>query len=74
VRSIVRDLPILIPGVGAQGGSLESAVIAGKNERGDGIMINASRSILYASSGKDFAEAAAAEASEMNATIQSFRR
>ncbi len=74
VRSIVRDMPILIPGVGVQGGSLESAVVEGKNECGDGILINASRSILYASHGKDFAEAAAAETSRMNAIIQSFRR
>lgn len=48
VRELVGDdIPILIPGVGAQGGDLATAVLNGKNSRGDGFIINASRSVLY---------------------------
>lgn len=46
-RILGDDIPILIPGVGAQGGSLELAVQNGKNSRGDGFVINVSRSVLY---------------------------
>lgn len=52
---------LLVPGVGAQGGSLEEVVKYGRNED-VGLLINASRSIIYASSGTDFADAAAKEA------------
>lgn len=58
VRAIVGDLPILVPGVGAQGGEVEATVSAGKNATGLGMMISSSRAILYASSGEDFADAA----------------
>jgi len=74
VRGIIREMPILIPGLGAQGGDLERAVVNGKNSQGDGIIISSSRSILYASNGADFAEAAAEEACRMNATIQLLRQ
>lgn len=72
VRGLVGDdIPILIPGVGAQGGSLELAVQNGMNSRGDGFIINASRSVLYADALDDqsFAEAARAEAVRMNNVI-----
>lgn len=52
VRVIVGDIPILIPGVGAQGGSAQQAVENGANSRGTGIVINNSRGIIFAS-GKD---------------------
>ncbi|MCU1396067.1 MAG: pyrF [Ilumatobacteraceae bacterium] len=58
VRSIVGDLPILVPGVGAQGGDVEATVAAGHDSAGLGMMISSSRAILYASSGEDFADAA----------------
>jgi orotidine-5'-phosphate decarboxylase len=58
-------MPILIPGIGKQGGDLKSAIQYGSDKRGQLAIINASRSILYASSGKDFAEAARAEAKKM---------
>ena len=58
VRSIIGDIPILIPGVGAQGGAVEDAVSAGKDSRGWGIIVNSSRDIIFASSEKDFAKAA----------------
>lgn len=46
-RILGDDIPILIPGVSAQGGSLELAVQKGRNSRGDGFVINVSRSVLY---------------------------
>lgn len=62
VRAIVGDLPLLVPGVGAQGGDVEATVQAGTDSTGQGMVINSSRAILYASSGDDFADAARAEA------------
>jgi len=62
VRAIVGDLPLLVPGVGAQGGDVQATVEAGVDSNGFGMVINSSRAILYASSGPDFAEAAQAEA------------
>ena len=60
VRAIVGEMPLLIPGIGAQGGDIEATVRAGgvANKPGTGMMINSSRAILYASSGNDFAQAA----------------
>ncbi|MFL5773063.1 MAG: orotidine-5'-phosphate decarboxylase [Flavisolibacter sp.] len=61
IRRIIPDHFLLIPGVGAQGGSLEE--ISEKSVIGDiGILVNASRAIIYASDGEDFAEAAASVA------------
>ena len=74
VRAIVGDMPILIPGVGAQGGDLRLTVEAGRDARGRGMIINASRSILYASEGDDFAEAARAETERLTAEIRDFNR
>lgn len=59
VRARVGDMPLLIPGIGAQGGDIESTVRAGRTAAGAGMMINSSRAILYASSGDDWCEAAA---------------
>ena len=70
VRSVAPDEVLLIPGVGAQGGDLEKSVRYGSWEGGGGALINASRSILYASSGDDFAEAAAEAADELRSGIQ----
>ena len=60
VRAIVGEMPLLIPGIGAQGGDIDATVKAGSitNQPGTGMMMNSSRAILYASSGNDFAEAA----------------
>jgi orotidine-5'-phosphate decarboxylase len=60
VRAIVGEMPLLIPGIGAQGGDLKATVKAGHipSKPGTGMMINSSRAILYASSGADFAERA----------------
>lgn len=66
VRAIVGDMPLLIPGIGAQGGDIEATVKAGAivGRAGTGMIINSSRAILYASSGDDFAKAARAVAEE----------
>jgi orotidine-5'-phosphate decarboxylase len=61
VREIAPTLPLLIPGVGAQGGDAAATVQAGLTAQGL-ISVNSSRAILYASSGADFADAARAEA------------
>jgi orotidine-5'-phosphate decarboxylase len=58
VRSIVGDMPLLVPGIGAQGGDIEATVKAGRTANGAGLMINSSRAILYAGKGEDFAAAA----------------
>jgi orotidine-5'-phosphate decarboxylase len=70
VRAVAPDLPILIPGVGAQGGDVESTVRAGIDARGGGIIITASRSIIYASGGEDFAEAARESAQTCDRAIR----
>lgn len=69
VRAIVGDIPILIPGIGAQGGDLEGSVKASKTKNNDGFIISSSRGILYASNGEDFAEAARREAEKLNSQI-----
>ena len=60
VRTIVGDMPLLIPGIGAQGGDIDATVQAGciAGAPGTGMIINSSRAILYASTGSDFAQAA----------------
>ncbi len=62
VRELVGDLPLLVPGVGAQGGDVQATVQAGCDSVGQGMVINSSRAVLYASNGADFAQAARAEA------------
>jgi orotidine-5'-phosphate decarboxylase len=60
VREIVGEMPLLIPGIGAQGGDIPATVQAGKvpNAPGTGMIINSSRAILYASQDGNFADAA----------------
>ena len=69
VRAIVGDLPLLVPGIGAQGGDVEATVRAGRDSSGRGMMINSSRAILYASAGDDWAAAARAVAETTRAQI-----
>lgn len=64
VRRVAPDNFLLVPGVGAQGGSLEEVCKWGMT-RDCGLLVNSSRGIIYASSGEDFAEAAAAEARKL---------
>jgi orotidine-5'-phosphate decarboxylase len=58
VRALVGDMPLLVPGIGAQGGDIEATVRAGRTADGSGLMISSSRAILYAAAGEDFAAAA----------------
>ena len=69
VRASCPTMPFLIPGVGAQGGDLEAAVRQGADSRGRRALINSSRGIIYASSGADFAQAAAREANKLRTSI-----
>jgi orotidine-5'-phosphate decarboxylase len=62
VRALVGDLPILLPGIGAQGGDIAASVAAGVTADGFGMAMSSSRAILHAGTGPDFAEAARAEA------------
>ena len=64
VRAIVPDHFLLVPGVGAQGGSLEEVARYGMTRR-CGLLVNSSRGIIYASGGHDFAEAAGHAAAEL---------
>lgn len=72
VRNIAPTLPLLIPGVGAQGGDAVATVRAGLREGGP-IIVNSSRSILYASGGEDFASAARTEAVRTRAVLEAAR-
>lgn len=72
VRKIIGDIPILIPGVGAQGGSVEETIKAGRDSRNQGMIINSSRGIIYASSGSDFATAARRETEKLNGKIRKY--
>lgn len=73
IRSLAPDMPILIPGIGAQGGNLRMAVRYGCSHEGTLAIINVGRSALYASGGKDFAEAARREALAIRNQINEYR-
>jgi orotidine-5'-phosphate decarboxylase len=77
VRALAPTLPLLIPGVGAQGGDAAATVRAGLRMQGDTItgpvVVNSSRAILYASSGDDFAAAARAAAERTRAELHAAR-
>jgi orotidine-5'-phosphate decarboxylase len=66
-------MPLLVPGIGAQGGDVESAVMNGKNQSGTGMIINSSRGIIYASGDPDFAEAARSAATQLRDEINRYR-
>jgi len=77
VRALAPTLPLLIPGVGAQGGDATATVRAGLRVQGDEvtgpIVVNSSRAILYASGGPDFAAAARTVAERTRAELQAAR-
>lgn len=75
VRKIVGEMPLLVPGIGAQGGDIEATVLAGQTRDGTGMMVNSSRAILYAKQvdGEGFADAAARVARETRDAINEFR-
>ena len=69
IREIVPDHFLLVPGVGAQGGSLEEVAKYGMNDM-CGLLVNSSRQIIYASNGEDFAEKARAEAMNVQVDME----
>ena len=71
IRKIIPSHFLLVPGVGAQGGSLAEVCKYGLNEE-VGLLINSSRGIIYASNGEDFADAAAAAAKKIQEKMHSF--
>ncbi|SOE51737.1 Orotidine 5'-phosphate decarboxylase [plant metagenome] len=74
VRQRVGDsVPLLVPGIGAQGGDIPATVQAGGNAAGTGMMINSSRAILYASGGDDWREAAGRAAKATRDAINAVR-
>ena len=73
IRSRVGNLPILVPGMGAQGGDVAKVMAAGKTAAGTGLVISSSRAILYASSGDNFAAAARKATQELRDSINSHR-
>ena len=68
-----NGIPMLVPGVGAQGGSLSTAVREGVDARGRALLVSASRSILYASAASDWRRAAGAEAERLKVQINQLR-
>jgi orotidine-5'-phosphate decarboxylase len=73
VRAQVGDMPLLVPGIGAQGGDVEAVMAAGCTADGNGLMINSSRGIIYAGSGEDFAAVARKAAIDLRDTINRCR-
>lgn len=73
IRNIVGDMPLLVPGLGTQGGEVESTIANGLDSSGCGMMISTSRAVMYASSGADFAEAARKVATSYRDQINFFR-
>jgi orotidine-5'-phosphate decarboxylase len=73
VRAIAPGLPLLVPGIGAQGGDVAATVAAGRDAAGAGMMINSSRAILYAGRGEDFAQAARQAAAQTRDAINQYR-
>jgi orotidine-5'-phosphate decarboxylase len=74
VRELIGDLPVLVPGIGAQGGDIAAVVTAGRTASGSGLVINSSRAILYAGDGDDFVERARAAALATRDDINRHRR
>ena len=73
VRAIVGEMPLLVPGIGAQGGDIAATVTAGRTASSTGLMINSSRAILYAGQGEDFASAARRVTDETRSAINLHR-
>jgi orotidine-5'-phosphate decarboxylase len=73
IRSIVGEMPFLVPGIGAQGGDVQRAVTNGKDSTGTGMIINSSRGIIYAGEGPDFESAARSAAKSLRDEINQYR-
>jgi orotidine-5'-phosphate decarboxylase len=73
VRAIVGAMPLLVPGVGAQGGDVEAVVRNGCTKDRKGLVISSSRAILYAGNGADFADQARNAAGDLRRAINQHR-
>lgn len=73
VRAAVGDMPLLVPGVGAQGGDIQAVLKAGLDTGSQGLCISSSRGIIYAGDGVDYADRAAKAALELRDAINSVR-
>jgi orotidine-5'-phosphate decarboxylase len=67
-------MTLLIPGIGAQGGDVKQTVTNGQDSCGQGIIVNAARSIIFASSGDNFADAARQETIKLRDLINQYRK
>lgn len=74
IRAIVGDMPILVPGVGAQGGDVAAVLANGATADGTGLVISSSRAVLYAGGGEDYALAARAAALKLRDEINACRK
>jgi orotidine-5'-phosphate decarboxylase len=70
IRQYAPDLPLLVPGIGAQGGDLEAVLAYGRDSAGTGLIISSSRSIIYAGKDENFAEAAHEAAQKLATEIK----
>ena len=69
VRALIGDMPLLVPGVGSQGGRPEAVLSAGATANGTGLIVNVSRAVLFASSGEDYATAARTAAMRLRSQL-----
>jgi orotidine-5'-phosphate decarboxylase len=74
VRTLVGDMPLLVPGVGAQGGDVAAVVNNGATKTGSGLIVSSSRAILYASGADDFVTAARSAAMDLRGAINQHRK
>jgi len=74
VRHIAEEIPLLIPGIGVQGGDIEATVKAGIDKNGRNVLINSSRGIIFASFRRDFAQRAKTEAEKLKNLINFYRK
>ena len=73
IREVVGDMTLLVPGVGAQGGDIEAFAKAGVNSKNEGLIINSSRGIIFASEDNDFVEKAKSETQKLQKEINKYR-
>lgn len=74
VREAAGEMPLLVPGIGAQGGDLESVITHGLDAKGTGLLISVSRGVLYASADRDYASAARRQTARLRMEIERLRR
>lgn len=73
IRQSIGDIPLLVPGIGAQGGSIQEVVQNGQTKNSKGLLISSSRAIIYASKDKNFAKNAAKVAQQTKEEINKYR-